>query len=71
MPEGSKGIAILLLLALVVAGVIIAFNIGDFLGIGFNHIHDFRTGTFIILARIVGLILIGLPIYVIVEMLRN
>lgn len=71
MPEGNQGVAILLLLALVVGGVLITFNIGDFLGIGFGSIHNIQSGVWIILARLVGIVLIILPIWVIFKMLTD
>lgn len=68
--------AVLLLLALMVGGAFIGFNLvhtvlGFDLGLGFNQIGSFQAGFWIIIARLVGIALIGICGYVIFNIITK
>lgn len=71
----EKIVAILLLLALFVGGAIMAFNLvemmGFDLGMGFDSINGFMSGFWIIMARLVGIALMVLSVYVIIGIIRD
>lgn len=69
--EGNDGMAILLLLAMLVAGVIIVFNLVPALNIGFNNITSVKNGIWIVASRIVGLALAGVSLWAIINIIRN
>lgn len=75
--EGQGAVAILLLLALAIGGVVMIFNGTESwfnieLGIGFEDIKGISSGIWIILARvIVGPILIVLSLYAIWNILKG
>lgn len=71
--DGSKGIAILLLLALLVAGVIMAFNIGNFtfLGLSFKGATGFGRIFWLVLARVAGVGLVVASIAGIIGIIRS
>jgi len=72
----NKGEVVLLMLILLASGLLIGFNFievifGIDLGIGFNDINNFFSGAWIFIARLVGIILTGLSIFVIINVVRE
>lgn len=62
---------IILMLALMVGGFLITFNLIPSLGLGFNSINGIISGFWIILVRLTGVALLLFPLYVIYNIIRG
>lgn len=73
--EGDKPLAILLLIILFISGLAISLNLVKMIGIdlhiAFSDIHGFKTGFFVLLCKLVGIVLAGLSAFVIVNIIRD
>jgi len=71
--QGSSGLAVLLLLALMFGGLIMLTNMFNIeaLGLSFNGVRGFMPIFWIVLARVVGLLMFGFGAYAIYRIVTD